>query len=272
MKYLAALFLLITTLKLSAAGIVCTTYPVWLLTRSLTHQTGLTVDLMTPEHGGCAHNYTLLPGDLVKVKSPGTVLIAHGLHVDDHLTAAGCRANSQLKVIQVGFPAKDAHSFASPDTAQYILIKLAAELIEIYPENEPQIKKNLQYMLFNMAKLITRAQNLKTSGKTIILQHKLFINLATLCNVEVLLLKNEQASTVRPAELMQLIRSAQAKNVKIIWAENHSHDPAVKLSARETASQIVELEMLTSGSRQVPFDHYITVMSSNLDKLEKVFQ
>ena len=127
-------------------------------------------------------------------------------------------------------------------------------------------------MLFNMAKLITRAQNLKTSGKTIILQHKLFINLATLCNVEVLLLKNEQASTVRPAELMQLIRSAKAKNVKIIWAENHSHDPAVKLSARESKSQIAELDMLTSGSRQVPFDHYITVMSSNLDKLEKVFQ
>ena len=272
MKYLAALLLLILSLSLSAAEIVCTTYPIWLLTRSLTHETGLTVDLMTPEHGGCAHNYTPLPGDLVKVKAPGTILIAHGLKVDDHLISAACRANKQLKVVQVGYPAKDAHSFASPDTAFFILIKAAAELIEIYPEKAPQIKKNLEYMLFHTAKLVERAKNLKSSGKTVVLQHKIFINMATLCKVEFMLLKPEQSATVRPRDLMDLVRSARKKRVNVICAESHNHDPAVKLFARESKSRIVELDMLTGGSLQVPFDYYVKVMTSNLDKLESVFQ
>ena len=269
MKYLAALLLLTLSATAFAAKIVCTTYPVWLLTRCVAHNAKVSVNLMTPPHGGCAHNYTPLAGDLIKVKHPETILIANGSQVDEHLIAAAKRANPQLALIKAEVASRDAHTFASPDTAKLMVVKIATELCILDPANAPYYQKNLQMILPRFDELIQRTQALNLNGKVIVLHHKLFVNLANLCHAKTLLLKHEQASAVPPRDLMNIIRSARQHNTIAIWAENHHHDPAVKLLARETSLKIVELDMLNGGSMDVPFDHYINVMQCNLDKLEK---
>lgn len=271
MKYLAALILLAATLSAPADKIVCTTYPVWLLTRATAGGIhGFSIELMTPPHGGCAHAYTPLPGDLLKVKTPDTVLIANGQGLDEHLIAAALRVNAQLKVIRLDVPARDPHTFASPDSAKLMVSKLTGELIKLYPANRLQLEKNLRNVTWELDKLIMRAHALARSPQPVMLQHKIFINLASLCQAPTLLLKHEQADNLSPRELMTLIRQARKHNTKIIWAENHQHDPAVSLFARETKSRIVELDMLTGGSLDVPQDHYIQVMNRNFDKLQGV--
>jgi len=268
-KLLFTFFALLAATLAAAEKIVCTTYPVWLLTRLVVqNNNSFTVELMTPPHSGCAHGYTPLPGDLIKVKSPDTILIANGLLLDDHLIRAAKRVNPSVKVITSSVPAQDSHTFASPNTAKLMIIKIAGELGKIYPAHRQTFERNCQASCARLNGLIARAENLSGRQCSVIVHHKLFINLANLCGCRKVLFKHAQADSLRPADLIKLIRTARRERIQTVLTEQHSHDPALHKFLRESKCRAIGLDMLTGGSLQVPFDHYINTMSRNIDKLE----
>ena len=139
------LLLLLKSFSLPAAEVVCTSYPVRLLTSSLiSNIPGHTLRMMTPQHGGCAHNYTPRPGDLTTLKNANTILVANGSNNDAHIVAAAQRINPQLQVIDLTVPAIDQHTFASPDTAELMLIKLAEAMQKLDPVNAELYQRNLE--------------------------------------------------------------------------------------------------------------------------------
>lgn len=257
---------------LAAANIVCTTYPVWLLTRMLTGNIpGCTIELLAPPHGGCAHSSAPRPGELFKLQKPQTILIANGLGLDDHLIAAAQEINSQLKVITASVPAVDAHTFASPDTAGAMLEKIAGELERSLPEYREHCRKNLQKLRPVMQQLVRRVENLPCRDQYIVLHHKIFLNLLQLSGAKAVLLKHEKDSQITAAELMHTLRTARQQQVVILWTD-HAHDPVLKIFLRAAKLPAVELDMLLSGPPEPPADYYVQVMNRNLDKLERTLR
>jgi zinc/manganese transport system substrate-binding protein/zinc transport system substrate-binding protein len=79
--------------------ILCTTFPVYQLTRNITKGSeSVTVELMLPAAMGCPHDYTLTPGDMAKIAA-ADILVVNGLGMEEFLGKPVERANSNIAVI-----------------------------------------------------------------------------------------------------------------------------------------------------------------------------
>ena len=143
-KTLVVLLLGIIIPFAAARNIVCTTYPVWLLTKSVTSGVkSANLSILMPATQSCAHDYAPAPKDLQKIARNGTILIANGLGLDDHIVKAALRVNRSLTVITAGDAAyaKDMHSFIAPDTAAFMAKAIADKLGEIDQANRKSTRK-----------------------------------------------------------------------------------------------------------------------------------
>ncbi|MBO4491976.1 MAG: zinc ABC transporter substrate-binding protein [Lentisphaeria bacterium] len=79
--------------------LICTTYPVYLLVRDVAKGGPVRPELLLPPDTGCPHDYSLTPGDLMKLSGGRTLLIRNGLGLDDSLWETALSANPKLKSI-----------------------------------------------------------------------------------------------------------------------------------------------------------------------------
>lgn len=89
--------------------LLCTTFPVWLITRNVTiGRTGATVNLLLSAQMGCPHDYTLAPQDMQKL-ADAQVLIINGNGMEEFLGAPVKKANAKLKTVDAthGIPAAE---------------------------------------------------------------------------------------------------------------------------------------------------------------------
>lgn len=269
---LCSLLLLLSAVKLPATEIICTTYPVWLLTRTVAENVpGCSVDLLMPPGGGCAHSAAPRPGDLQKLQQEAVILVANGLGVDDHLIATALKINDRIKLIKAEVPALDPHTFASPHTAKLMVQKIAGELSLLLPEHQQHFQNNLHKFLPQLEKLIQRVRQLPLQQKYVVLQHGVFRNLLNLSGGKELLLKHESADLLSPGTLISLLQKSRQLQAVALWCDE-AHDPACKIFIRTEKLPVVELDMLVSGPAEPAGDHYIKVMNQNIDKLESVMQ
>ena len=272
MKLISAIVLTVgLQLALPAADIICTSYPVWLLTRALTQDVpGIKLQLIQRSGSGCSHEYTPSPQDMRKVTPRGAILIGCG-KTDAHILQAALKVNDSLQVISADarINAPDDHTFASPHTARQMCITIAGELGKIDPANQTLYQKNLHNFCTRLDKLIIKAQNLSGQGDYVVLQSAVFINLAVLTQRKFILLKHEKSDSMRPGAMIKVLKSARCHHAVMIWAEPHSHDSTVKVFSRESRLKSVELDPLLSGPENPPPDYYIKVMDRNLDAIER---
>ncbi len=102
---LAALLSFVCVSSSSAADtprkmpILCTTFPVWLLTRNITHGSDrVEVKLLIAAQMGCPHDYALTPQDMQKLAT-ARVLVVNGLGLEEFLGAPLKKANETLKLV-----------------------------------------------------------------------------------------------------------------------------------------------------------------------------
>jgi len=81
--------------------ILCTTYPVFLFVREVAAGGPIRPELLLPPEAGCPHDYSLTPGDLMKISGEGTLLIRNGLGLDDSLWKTARAANPGLKSVSL---------------------------------------------------------------------------------------------------------------------------------------------------------------------------
>ena len=79
--------------------LICTTYPVFLLVRDVAEGGPIRPELLLPPDTGCPHDYSLTPGDLMKLSGGKTFLIRNGLGLDDSLWETALSANPELKSV-----------------------------------------------------------------------------------------------------------------------------------------------------------------------------
>lgn len=257
---------------LTALDIVCSSYPVWLLTRPITFQVpGVRMQLMQQANSGCSHSYTPTPQDMRKVTHPDTVLICNAPGMDGHIAAAAGKVNPSLRIIFAADNIKkqDDHTFASPDTAKFMCIKIAAELSRLDPDNQELYQRNADKFISQLDELIRQAQTLPSPGRYAVLPSSIFINLATLCRCRFIMLRHEKSSPMRPGSMIKALKDARKYQAYSIWQEHHSHDDAVKIFARESRLTCITLDPLLSGPTDPPADYYIIVMRRNLETIRR---
>ena len=270
-KVIAFILILLTALQLAAANIVCTTYPVWLIARDIVgSDSDLQVKLLMKQTGNCAHEYNPTPQDLKQLAMPDTILICNGMDLDKHLVHSAYRVNKKLQVVNASDAGDtfDVHNFAAPDTALRMAENISQELSKLLPEQAAVFQKNHQVFASAMQKIIKDVP-LPHSGKTVILQSNLFRNMARFAGLSVEMLHLERASAVSPAKLQKLLRHNRNQKFQAILAEEDLNDPASEKISFSGKIPIIKLNMFLSGPDDPPAHYFITVMQSNLVKLQK---
>ena len=267
-KNFLALFLLLFIIQLATAkNIVCTTYPVWLLTKSVTSGVkSANLSLLMNATQSCAHDYTPTPKDLQKTARNGTILIANGLGLDDHIVKAALRVNRSLTVITAGDAAhaKDMHSFIAPDTAAFMAKAIADKLGEIDQANRKIYQKNAEKLCEKLNALRIRRRELP---EMVVLQTPLWINLAKFAGVKYIVVKADHAAILNSTALKKLLLAIRQNNISTLWQEAASPDPAIKMLKNSARLRTVELDTLQTGPKNPEADYLVKVMQSNLEKI-----
>ena len=267
-KNFLALFLLLFIIQLATAkNIVCTTYPVWLLTRSVTGGIkSANLSVLMPATQSCAHDYSPSAKDLQKIARNGTILIANGLGLDDHIVKAALRVNRSLTVITAGdaVHAKDMHSFIAPDTAAFMTKAIADKLGEIDQANRKIYQKNADNLCEKLNALRIRRRQLPDM---VVLQTPLWINLAKFAGVKYIVVKNAHSAILNSTSLKKLLQTVKQNNISTLWQEADSPDPAIKMLKKSAILRTVELDTLQTGPQNPAADYLVQVMQSNLEKI-----
>lgn len=271
---LIAISILMPAALLAAGQIVCTTYPLWLLTREITLGVpGNNVVMLVPFDSGCAHEYTPSLRDLKQVAAAGTLLVCHGSALDNHLKQAALKVNKNLSVAQVDRlqPGQDQHTFASPDTAVQLVREIATALSKYDPDNQKIYQHRSDIIVADLDKIARQIrQQSQLRHLTVIIQAPLFSNLLKLTGWEVIMLKKEKSAIPSPAELRKVLQRSRSCHAAAVIAEKNHHDRTVAAAAAENKLPITELDMLISGPENPPAGYYQQTMRENCEKLRKI--
>lgn len=266
----AVLLLTAWVSNLAAARIVCTTYPVWLLTRAVVQTVpAMELTLLVNPAAGCAHDFTPSVKDLRKASTPGTILIANGAGLDDHIVQSLCKINPALRVIKCAnaAPAIDAHQFVSPDTALFMAKNIMQNLSQIDPENRAFYNKNFQDLQIKLNELTARARTMPQ--RTVLLQSPLFINLAKAVNCQTLVIKSGHSDILSANSLQKLLRKIRQTRPSMLWSEKGTADNVTATVQKNIKLTVIQLDTMLYGPENPPYDYPVKVISSNLDAIEK---
>ncbi len=272
--------------------VVCMTYPISLFATALLDGTGVKAELLLPADTGCPHDYSLTPGDLMKISGRNVLLLRNGLGLDDQLCKAAESTNPELRstdlsagvdVIAIScgeekhssehhhHDAKyNTHIFASPDTALQMVRNLERALTEAFPEHAEKIAVNSGEYQKKLELLADEFRNAGLSGKKIAVQHDVFGYLARLCGIEeAVSLHADENQIPSPAEVVKIKNGIAEKGVKVLFAEPQYPRDAAVLIAKECGIPYAVLDPCATGPEPPDPDCYFHAMRENLRILKE---
>ena len=270
-KVIAFLLFTLTAFQLPAADVVCTAYPIWLLTKAVAgNAPGVEITLLMNSQHGCAHDYTPAPKDLTKLMKNGTLLIANGLGLDDHIINTAKKVNKQINISSVADQndTLDAHYFINPDNAKIMLEKIAFILSKDSPDNREIYYANKARYDLLLNELSAQFKKLPPR-QTVVLQSSTFIHLAKASNYNIILIKKDHDSVLSTKELRKLLQTIKTRKPSAVWCEKGSADPVIAMLQKQTNLPIIELDSMLHGIDDPPADHFINLMRANLKTLQK---
>ena len=270
-KYIAFILFLLAAFQLPAAYVVCTSYPIWLLTRAVAgNAPDVKIALLINSQHGCAHDYTPAPQDLAKIMKNGTLLIGNGLGLDDHIINTAKKLNKHINISLAADQQDklDAHYFVNPDNAKVMLEKIAFILSKASPENKELYHANKARYDLQLFELSRQFKNLPPRH-SVVLQNSTFLHLAKAAGYNVILAKKEHDTVLSSKELRNLLQTIKRLKPYAIWVEKGSADPMITMLKKQTVLPVIELDNMLQGIDNPPEDHFIKLMRSNLETLQK---
>ena len=276
----------------TGAAVVCTTYPVWLLTRSLMRgaENPPDLSLLIPPDTGCPHDYALSPRELLKVSgTKHLLLIRNGGNIDAAVFEAVEKANPGLTGLNAsGLEAEhgheyghehdhghchdhghgpDPHMFAAPEAAMTMVSRIASGLAGFDAANAAVYRKNAEELLHALASLSARWKNAR-KDIPVLLMHDSFRRLAEEGGMRVEGIVFEgHISELSPAEVRRLCGLVRAKGIRLLIAEPQTPDSVAALLRSETGIRVLKLDPAASGPADVPMDHLIRTMERTIGTL-----
>lgn len=267
----------------SAATVVTSFYPVWLLTLNLTDGLDdITVRNLAAPDTGCLHDYTLMPSDMT-VLSRADALLINGAGMESFLPMV-LESCPDLPVIDAseGIPLLEeegeeshdheheegnSHIWLDPSRASAMAENLANGLIRIIPDQSDAILENLSSLQAGLSELSSRLRSSLDglNGRDVIIMHEAFPYFAEACGLNVIEIVDKEPEDNLPASLLAgLIRTVSGCQPVPLIIRSEEEDPAVSVLAAETGAPVCSLKTMASGPDHPPLDYYEIVMLENL--------
>lgn len=288
LSFLLALFLLIPTLA-CAETIVTSFYPVWILTLNLTDGLeGVEVVNLASPSTGCLHDYTLQNSDMAALSKANAFLI-NGAGMESFLpvitsaypnlpvidATAGLPFLTESDIVEIGEAEEgeevNAHLWLDPQRAAGMAANLAEGLIRLMPDRAQQISENLSAYRQRLQALDdTLREELKLSGRKVIIFHEAFPYFAEACGLTTAAVVNKEPEDALPtAQLIRVVELVRSESQMPVVLKSAEEDPAVNVLVNETGVPVCELDPITTGPENPPLDYYETVMIRNMQKLQE---
>ncbi|WP_084503413.1 metal ABC transporter substrate-binding protein [Desulfatirhabdium butyrativorans] len=282
--------------------ILCTTYPLHLITRNITEgRADVIVERLLPSQLGCPHDYVLTPQDMKRLEK-ADVLIINGLGLEEFLSIPLKKINPNLKVIDSSkgisdlLPDTEAHDhhhaegkkgpsaandpqhefnphlFASPKEAARIAATIASSLSAIDPEGAEVYSRNaraygerLDGLARDLAGAVSGLRN-----NRIITQHGVFDYLARDSGLEIVgVIQAHAGKDPSAAEMIALVKTARSTGAGAVFAEPQYPQRIARTIAKEAGIAFAVLDPVASGPENPPLAYYETVMRGNIETLKK---
>lgn len=284
--------------------ILCSVFPVYLMTRAVATGSDLKVELMLPSDLGCPHDYVITPQDMTKI-SDASVMVINGAGLEEFVDQQVQKANPSIQIIDCSADIpllnlqspryntnnnhndeeehgdehgmglhheNNPHIFASPRLAARMMRNIADGLSKFDPANEKLYRENADTW---QQKLIALADDFAAACKTlrsqkIITEHAVFDYLAADCGLQIVGVIQEspgqEPSAAKMAQIVKMIRSAKAAAV---FTEPQYPAKAAKTIAKEAGVPTAVLDPVAGGPEDATMDYYEKVMRENLQTIQQ---
>ncbi len=265
--------------------IVCTTYPVWLITGDLMQgaEDPPPLSLLVPPDNGCPHDYALDTNSMLRLSRIRNLLLLRNGGLDDVLADSVKKLNpatTDRPVIthaghdhgKYGICSHDPHIFTAPGQAKKMVRSLAKSLKEFDPANGTVYTKNEARILAKLDELEASAKDIG-KGKKILAMHSTFSHLAkeTGFDLQGVIFKGH-ISALSPVETQKWINLIKQEKIAFLITEPQTSRQVAEQLRNETGITLLELDPAASGTINVPADHLLKTMEQNLAKLREAVQ
>ena len=277
---LGAILLLCAACKKTDAPeelVVCTTYPVRLLTLELMAgaENPPEIALLVPPGTGCPHHFSLPTREKLRIASAKKVLLLrNGGGVDDSILHAAKNADPDLTDGNGGADFSvhaDPHYFSAPGTAAQMIRNLAEHLKKFDPANGKIYEDNAERLTAELAELSRLSRNIKKVK--VVAMHNTLANLAAECGLDLrAVVFPGHVSELPPAELNRLIRLIREEQISYLLTEPQTPERFVKLLQQETGIRVILLDPVATGPADAARGYLTGKMRHNLKILERELQ
>lgn len=264
--------------------IVCTTYPVWLITRDL--MTGAEnpppLSLLVPPDNGCPHDFALDTNSMIRLSRIKDLLLLRNGGLDDAIAESVRKINENMIDCYTnvhhghhhdhhhGEPCShDPHIFTAPGSAKLMVCGIANALQEFDPANKAIYEANKVRILEKLDALSAKAKGIG-KGKKVIAMHNSFNHLMKETGFDLRgVIFDGHISALSPAELNRWITLIKEEKIVLLITEPQTPYQVADQLRKETGITLLELDPAASGKFDIPADHLWETISGNIKKLRE---
>lgn len=288
----------ITSEAKTKKNILCTTFPVYQITRNIVGPNDQTrVKLLLPSQLGCPHDYALTPQDMMKL-SRSNILVINGLGLEEFMGAPIKKANRKITIIDstkhlpglLHYTKEEAcdhgcahghhksraynpHLFASPARVAEMTMRIAGGLAKndpgnavIYLENGTKYAGKMNKLAKEFSELGTRLKN-----NRIVAQQSIFDYLAKDMGLEIIaVIQAHGGLDPSAAEILNIVRKIKKDNAGAVFSQPQYSDKISKVIAKEAKIPEAKLDPVATGPQGAPLDYYEKIMRRNLATLKTI--
>lgn len=269
--------------------VLATTYPVYLLTTSITSSMDkVEVSLLVNAETSCLHDYTLTVPNMKAIEA-ADVIVMNGAGMEDFMSDA--LAHSDAKIIDCSAQVEllpmtghshdhdheheqdhdsqemDPHIWLDPDNAQIMLQTIADGLSPWFPQDADPLTQPLAQLEAGAQALRTKLEGLPSDRRKLITFHDGFHYFAHAFDLELLRsIEEEEGSEASAAEIRELVDLVRDNQLPAIFTEKKGSDATAQAIARETGCQVAQLDMMMSGEG-TGVETYLELLGANVDAL-----
>lgn len=256
--------------------IVCSFYPVYVMTENLMEGTGVSVVNMTSTLTGCIHDYQVTTADM-KTLEKAKMFIVNGVGMES-FTEKILKNYPKLPTIEAATPHKDEenpHAWMSIDFEYDMIDYVSENLIGYFPEYADKIKKNTDAYADRLnepyQKKLELMNIVENCGKKVHVicfneAFEIFADSFELDTIAVFSLDENELPSA--GEIAEAIDEAKRHDAVVIFIEEDKKEHADKI-VKETGASVIFLDPLTGGDGGK--DSYINGMTENFLSFERYF-
>ncbi len=265
------------------ATVFCTTYPAWLVARTLMVGTGNTPELLISADTGCPHDFALTAAELRKFSvKKDLLLLRNGGGLDERIATSLRTVNNTFRDVPAagketenhehkheGDCTHDPHIFTAPGSLKHMVQTFADALIQFDPAHKTDYQTNRDRMCAELDILAKDAAGIG-QGKKIIAMHNTFRNLTEETGFQLrAVVFDGHISALSPAELAKLISLIKREKISLLLTEPQIPEQAVKQIQAETGIRVIALDPAATGKTDVSADYLLNRIRENIRILKE---